>query len=45
MYSEYLALLTDVQSAALENGQLVMYYKNAGDRMLFNNGGRTEQKS
>jgi heat shock protein HslJ len=40
MDSEYLALLSDVQSAALENGQLVLYSQNEGDRMFFNNGGR-----
>lgn len=40
MDSEYLALLSDVQSAAFENGQLVLYSQNAGDRMFFNNGGQ-----
>jgi len=40
MDSEYLALLSDVRSAALENGQLVLYSQNAGDRMFFNSGGQ-----
>ncbi len=44
MDCEYLALLTDVKSATLENGQLILYSGNAGDRMFFNNGGQAEQK-
>jgi heat shock protein HslJ len=45
MDSEYLALLSYVQSAALENGKLLLFSQNAGDRMFFNNGGRAEQKA
>ena len=37
--SKYLELLSNVKSAAFENGQLILYSENAGDRMFFTNGG------
>lgn len=44
MDSEYLSLLSDVNSATLENEQLILYSENAGQRMFFISGGQTEQK-
>jgi heat shock protein HslJ len=44
MYSEYLSLLSNVNSATLENGQLILYSESTGLRMFFTKGGRIEQK-
>jgi len=43
MDGEYLSLLPTVEVAAVENGQLVLYPGNEGDRMFFTNGGEAEQ--
>lgn len=43
MDGEYLSLLPTVEAAALENGQLVLYPGNEGDKMFFTNGGEVEQ--
>ncbi|KKG16529.1 hypothetical protein EO98_10865 [Methanosarcina sp. 2.H.T.1A.6] len=43
MDGEYLSLLPSVGSVALENGQLVLYPGNEGDKMFFTNGGQAEQ--
>ncbi|AKB74788.1 hypothetical protein MSLAZ_1527 [Methanosarcina lacustris Z-7289] len=43
MDGEYLSLLPTVEAAALEDGQLVLYPGNEGDRMFFTNGGKAEQ--
>jgi heat shock protein HslJ len=40
---EYTSLLPSVQAAALEDGQLVLYPGNEGDKMFFVNGGKAEQ--
>lgn len=42
MDPEYLGLLTGVNSAAIEDGQLVLY-SSEGDTMYFTNGGQSEQ--
>ena len=43
MDGEYLSLLPTVETAAVENGQLVLYPGNEGDKMFFVNGGEAEQ--
>lgn len=43
MDGEYLSLLPSVGSAALEDGQLVLYPGTEGDKMFFINGGEAEQ--
>lgn len=43
MDGEYLSLLPTVEAAAVENGQLVLYPGNEGDKMFFTNGGEAEQ--
>ena len=43
MDGEYLSLLPSVEGAALEDGQLVLYPGNEGDKMFFTNGGQAEQ--
>lgn len=41
--SQYLASLSNVTSAATENGQLVLYMEDQENRMFFNNAGDFEQ--
>jgi len=43
MDGEYLPLLSRVETAALEDGQLVLYPGTEGDRMFFKYGGEVEQ--
>lgn len=43
MDGEYLSLLPSVGSAALEEGQLVLYPGVEGDKMFFTNGGEAKQ--
>ncbi|WP_440947850.1 META domain-containing protein [Methanosarcina sp. T3] len=43
MEAEYLPLLPRVETAALEDGQLVLYPGTEGDRMFFKNGGEVER--
>lgn len=43
MDGEYTSLISTVQAAALEDGQLVLYPGNEGDKMFFVNGGKAEQ--
>ncbi|MCC4769434.1 META domain-containing protein [Methanosarcina sp. DH2] len=43
MDGEYLSLLPTVEAVALEDGQLVLYPGNEGDKMFFTNGGEAEQ--
>ncbi|AKB37433.1 hypothetical protein MSSAC_2843 [Methanosarcina siciliae C2J] len=43
MDGEYLSLLPRVETAALEDGQLVLYPGTEGDKMFFTNGGEAEQ--
>ncbi|WP_410509289.1 META domain-containing protein [Methanosarcina hadiensis] len=40
---EYTSLIPTVEAAALEDGQLVLYPGNEGDKMFFVNGGKAEQ--
>lgn len=42
MDPEYMALLADVKSAAIEGGKLILY-SSEGDTMFFTNGGQAEQ--
>jgi heat shock protein HslJ len=43
MDGEYLSLLPTVEAATIEDGQLVLYPGNEGDKMFFVNGGEAEQ--
>ncbi len=43
MDGEYLSLLPTVEAAALEDGKLVLYPGNEGDKMFFVNGGEAKQ--
>lgn len=43
MNEEFTSLLPTVEAAALEDGQLVLYPGNEGDKMFFSNGGESEQ--
>lgn len=43
MDSEYLSLLSRVETVALEDRQLILYSETEGERMFFKNGGRAEQ--
>lgn len=43
MDGEFLSLLPTVEAAVLEDGQLVLYPGNEGDKMFFINGGKAEQ--
>ncbi|MCQ1536160.1 META domain-containing protein [Methanosarcina sp. KYL-1] len=42
LYDQYVTLLSGVNSAAMEDGQLVLYTGDKGDRMFFANGGPAE---
>ncbi len=43
MNGEYMSLLPTVEAAAIEDGQLVLYPGNEGDKMFFINGGKAER--
>ncbi|WP_440955466.1 META domain-containing protein [Methanosarcina sp. Mfa9] len=42
LYDQYVTLLFNVKSAAMENGQLTLYSGDNGDKMFFSNGGQVE---
>lgn len=42
MDPEYMGLLADIQSATIDDGQLILY-SSEGDTMFFTNGGQAEQ--
>lgn len=43
MNGEYTSLISTVEAVALEDGQLILYPGNEGDKMFFVNGGKAEQ--
>ncbi|AKB25062.1 hypothetical protein MSMTP_1593 [Methanosarcina sp. MTP4] len=43
LYDQYVTLLFNVKSVAMENGQLIVYSGDNGDKMFFSNGGQVEE--